>query len=163
MVGFFPLNNATAPVESPADVDSFFSSASATVTTVLPNVVLSTPAPSTPSYLFNSSIPAPTGKIMSTGLGTSTYIPALNTRHRNATLIPTVTPSPSLVTFIVTSDGQVVTSVSTVTPPMITLGQPAGWNLSNGNAALCVTASATTLWAFVSLAVILFTTDISLL
>ncbi len=134
MIGLYPLRNATAPVESPDEVASYFSSASATVATVLPNFLLSTPSPTTPPYAFNTSVRAPVGKIVSSGLATSTYSAVLGTRPSNATAIPTVSPSPTLFTFILTSNGQLVTSVSTAAAPSITLGAPPGWNPSGAPA-----------------------------
>ncbi|KIP08207.1 hypothetical protein PHLGIDRAFT_69749 [Phlebiopsis gigantea 11061_1 CR5-6] len=131
MIGLFPLRNATAPVQSPDEVASFFSAASATVSTVLPNFLLSTPSPTTPPYAFNTSVSVSVGEIVSSGLATSTYSPAIGSHHVNATAIPTLAPSPTLATFILTSDGQLVTSVSTAASPSITLGTPPGW--SNGS------------------------------
>ena len=136
MIGLYPLRNSSDPVQSPSDVSAFFSSASATVATVLPNVLLPTPTPTPPPYAFNISIPASAGALVASGLGTSTYSAVLNTRHPNATAIPTVTPSPSLVTFIITSNGEIVTSVSTAATPSVTLGQPAGYTVPNGVASL---------------------------
>ncbi|OCH95384.1 acid protease [Obba rivulosa] len=128
MIGLYPLNNASAPIESPEAVASFFSSASATVATTLPNFVLSTPSFTTPPYAFNTSVTAPPGLIVSSGLATSTYSPVLNTRHLDATALPTLSPSPTLFTLIQTnSAGQIVTSVSTALAPSVTLGQPPGW------------------------------------
>jgi len=128
MIGLYPLNNASAPVEPPEAVASFFSTASATVATALPNFVLSTPSFTTPPYAFNTSVKAPPGLIVSSGLAASTYSAVLNTRHPDATALPILSPSPTLFTFIQTNPaGQLVTSVSTATPPSITLGEPPGW------------------------------------
>jgi hypothetical protein len=128
MVGLYPLRNATAPVEPLQDVLSFFSTASATISTVLPNFLLPTPSPTVPPYAFNTSVKAKLGEIVSSGLATSTYSPAIGNHHMNATAIPTVTPSPTLVTFIITSDGEIVTSVSTASSVSVTLGAPPGWS-----------------------------------
>ncbi|KAI0925766.1 hypothetical protein AcW1_008107 [Taiwanofungus camphoratus] len=128
MIGFYPLNNASAPVEPMNVVNSFLSSVSATVATDLPNYVLPTPTYTTPAYAFNTSISAPPGLIVSTGLATSTYNPVLGTQYLNATAIPTVSPSPTLFTFILTlPSGQVSTSVSTASTASVTLGEPPGW------------------------------------
>lgn len=127
MIGLYPLRNATAPVEPLQDVLSYFSAASATIDTTLPNFLLPTPTPTVPPYAFNTSVPASVGEIVPSGLATSTYVAAIGNHHVNATAIPTLTPSPTLVTFIITSDGQVVTSVSTAPQPSITLGTPPGW------------------------------------
>ena len=126
MIGFYPLRNVSAPVESPSDVSAFFSSISHTISTTLPNFPISTPSFTTPPYLFNASVTAPAGQIVSSGLATSTYSPALGTHHLNASAIPTVTPSPTLQTFILTdASGHLSTSVSVA--PSVTLGTPPGW------------------------------------
>lgn len=128
MIGFYPLNNATAPVEGPAAVASYISSASAYVATTLPNYVIETPSYTTPPYAFNTSYTATPGLIMSTGLATDTYSPALAPANQNATAIPTITPSATLVTLFITGTaGQVSTSISTATTPSVTLGEPPGW------------------------------------
>lgn len=127
MIGLYPLRNASAPVQSPDEVASYFSSVSGTVTTILPNFLLPTPSPSAPPYIFNASVAALAGEIVASGLATSTYSPALLTHHVNPTAIPTVSPSPTLMTFIFTTNGELVTSVSTVPMPSITLGTPPGW------------------------------------
>ncbi|KAI0342755.1 acid protease [Trametopsis cervina] len=128
MIGLYPLRNASAPVQSPDVVESFFSSASATVTTDLPNFLLPTPSISPPAYIFNASISAPQGKVVSYGLATSTYVPALETNHVNQTAIPTVTPSPTVLTFIITTNGELITSISSAPTP--SLGLPPGWTSS---------------------------------
>ncbi|CAL1716742.1 unnamed protein product [Somion occarium] len=131
MVGFYPLRNASAPPETPDVISSFFSSVSATIATTLPNFVLPTPSFTTPPYAFNTSFSAPAGKIVSSGLATSTYSAALGTHHLNVSAIPTVSPSPTLATFILTdAAGHVSTSISTAVLPSVTLGAPPGW--SNG-------------------------------
>ncbi|GJE88752.1 A1 family peptidase [Phanerochaete sordida] len=126
-IGLYPLRNASAPVESPQAVASFFSAQSATVGTNLPNFLIPTPSPAVPSYTFNTSFSTKPGQIVSSGLATSTYSAAIGTHHVNATAIPTLSPSPTLFTLILTSDGQLVTSVSTAASPSITLGTPPGW------------------------------------
>ena len=133
MIGLYPLNNATSPVEPFDEVLSFFSSASDVIATTLPNFVLPTPTFSTPLYIFNTSVPAPAGEIVASGLATSTYSAALGTHHVNATAIPTLTPSPTLATFLITDPaGHIVTSVSTASLESVTLGQPPGWNAATG-------------------------------
>ncbi|KAI0747287.1 acid protease [Irpex lacteus] len=127
MIGLYALRNATAPAQSSDVVQAYFSSASATITTNLPNVLLPTPSSfSVPPYTFNASITAPQGKIMASGLATSTYSPVLATSgHPNQTAILTVTPSPTVFTFVVTTNGELVTSISSAPAP--SLGQPPGW------------------------------------
>ena len=158
MIGLYALRNATAPVETSDQLSSFFSSASATVATVLPNFVLSTPTPTTPAYAFNTSVPASIGEIVSSGLATSTYSPALNTRHPNATAIQTLSLVPTLVTFLITSDGQVVTSVSTAATPSVTLGAPPGYTPTSGSSAARVPLCMTALAGVVSLLLLLLRT-----
>ncbi|OBZ72451.1 Aspartic protease [Grifola frondosa] len=133
LIGLYPLNNASAPIESPDAVASFLSSASATIATALPNFVLSTPTFTTPPYAFNTSVKATPGEIVTSGLATSTYSAVLGTRTRDATALPTVSPSPTIFTLIQTdSSGHTITSVSTASVPSVTLGIPPGWILSSG-------------------------------
>ncbi|CCM00093.1 uncharacterized protein FIBRA_02120 [Fibroporia radiculosa] len=127
MIGFYPLRNSSVLVQSPATVSSYFSAASATVNTALPNYLLPTPTYTTPAYVFNTSIAAPLGLIVSSGLATSTYSPLLGTQSVNNSALPTVEPTPTLYTFFITYSGSVSTSVSTVPQPSITLGEPPGW------------------------------------
>jgi hypothetical protein len=132
MIGLYTLGNGTDTGETPDAVASFFSSASATVTTTLPNYVIPNPTYSTPPYGFNSSIPAPVGGIVASGLATSTYSPIIGQGTFNVTALPTISPSPSLTTLTVTNSyGQLTTSVSTHALPAVTLGMPAGWNGSS--------------------------------
>ncbi|KDQ59263.1 hypothetical protein JAAARDRAFT_657647 [Jaapia argillacea MUCL 33604] len=127
MIGLYPLNNASALPETPAFISSFLSSASATIATALPNFVLATPTYTTPPYAFNTSIPASLGEIVSSDLALSTYSPLLE-RTANATGIPTVSPSPTRATLILTDpQGDVFTSISTASIPSVTLGVPPGW------------------------------------
>jgi len=134
MIGLFPLHNISDPIESQDTINSYFSTASATIATTLPNFLLPTPSFSTlPSYLFNTSIPASQGEIVSSGLATSTYSPVLDTHHLNATALATLSPSPTLFTLVVTDGaGHVETSVSTASVPTVTLGTPPGWTSSSG-------------------------------
>ncbi|KAI0649100.1 acid protease [Trametes meyenii] len=128
MIGFYPVNNATAPIEPYASVSAFLASYSATVATTLPNFPLATPAPTTPAYAFNASVPASAGALVRSGLATSTYAPLLASRHPNATALPAITPSPTVATFILTdTSGRTLTSVSTASQASVTLGVPAGW------------------------------------
>ena len=131
MIGLYPLRNSTDPVEQPAAVSSFFSSASATVATELPNFVLSTPSPTTPPYAFNTSIAATVtpGQLVPSALATSTYSALLQSKHRNLSALATLLPSPTLQTFVITdTSGHTVTSVSTAAS--VTLGVPPGWTPS---------------------------------
>lgn len=127
MIGLYPLRNATEPPQSSDVIDAYFSTASATITTTLPNVLLPTPSSlSIPPYTFNASITAPQGKVVASGLATSTYSPVLVTSgHPNRTAILTVSPSPTVFTFVVTTNGELVTSISSAATP--SLGQPPGW------------------------------------
>ncbi|KAL7279207.1 hypothetical protein ACG7TL_007047 [Trametes sanguinea] len=136
IVGFYPLRNATAPIPPPASASAFFASYSATVPTTLPNFLLATPTFTTPTYTFNASVSAHTGELVATGLATSTYAALFGTRgHPNATALPTITPSPTVVTFVITdTSGRTLTSVSTASQASITLGVPAGWKVSAARA-----------------------------
>jgi len=134
-IGFYPLNNATETVQASA-VAAYFASASATVATTLPNSLLSTPsALSTPSYAFNSSIPASTGGIVTSALATSTYSPIFGQKLANVTSLPAITPDPTVTTITSTNaQGQVTTTTSTLVA-VVTLGVPPGWSAASG---LCV-------------------------
>ncbi|RDX57277.1 acid protease [Lentinus brumalis] len=144
MVGFYPLSNATTLTESVNSVSAFLASYSATVPTTLPNFLLSTPTVTTPSYTFNASISATPGKVVKTGLGTSTYSALLNSKHLNATAIPTLTPSPTVATLILTdTSGHTLTTTSTAFHRSITLGVPEGWQ---GNSASVSFASRPLAW-----------------
>jgi hypothetical protein len=154
MIGLYPLRNSTAPVQSLDDVQAYFSSASVTVATDLPNFLLPTPSVSAPSYVFNASVTAPQGKIVQSGLATSTYSPALVTpNHFNQTAILTVSPSPTLMTFIITTNGELVTSISTAPAP--SLGLPPGWTNGACRATAGVPISITLLAGIATLSVIL--------
>jgi hypothetical protein len=129
MVGLYSLRNETATVESPDFVSSFFSTASETIATTLPNFPLSTPSYSTPPYTFNTSVPVSLGETVSSDLATSTYSPIVGIDFFNASALPTISPPPTLVTFILTnSDGVLTTSTSTIASPSVTLGIPPGWS-----------------------------------
>ncbi|KAK2463404.1 hypothetical protein APHAL10511_004490 [Amanita phalloides] len=126
MIGLYSLSNGTNMTETAAAVSSFLSLESATIATTLPNVILPTPTYAIPSYIFNSSIPAPVGGIVSSGLATSTYSPILG---HNVTALPTISPSPTLMTLTFTNSiGRLTTSVSTEAVAEATLGVPPGWN-----------------------------------
>lgn len=132
MIGFYPLSNTTTPSESQADISSFLSSMSATVATTLPNSLLYTPSYTTPAYTFNTSVTASIGGIVSAALATSTYSAIFGTSLSHvaaATAIPTVSPSPTLATLILTNDaGFVTTSTSSLVESSVTLGVPPGWS-----------------------------------
>lgn len=129
MIGLYPIQTNTSTVESTDFVSSFFSSISATVATTLPNFLLTPSTYTTPSYTFNTSVSAPTGGIVTTALATSTYSPIFG-NQTNLSAIPTITPIPTLLTFLVTDpSGMVKTSVSL--EPSITLGVPPGWSAAS--------------------------------
>jgi hypothetical protein len=123
----YSLRNITAPPETPEQVQSILSSLSATVTTTLPNFLVPTPTFTIPAYIFNTSVSRLNSGIARTGLATSTYEPILSLAAKASAILPGVTPSPTLATFIMTdSAGMVVTSTSRYAQP--TLGVPPGWN-----------------------------------
>lgn len=129
MIGLYSLNNGANSTETPAVVASFLSSESATIATTLPNFVMPSPTYTTPPYGFNSSIPAPVGGIVPSGLATSTYSPILGLSVFNVTALPTISPLPTLMTLIITNSyGQLTTSISTDAMAAVTLGVPPGWN-----------------------------------
>ena len=116
LIGLYPLRNSTAAVQSPSVVSSIFSAASATVETSLPNYLVPTPTYTTPAYIFNTSVTAPPGLLVSSGLSASTYSPLLGTGYLNISAIPTVMPSPTLLTFLITESGGVSTSTTAKRP-----------------------------------------------
>jgi hypothetical protein len=129
MIGLYPLRNATDVPETPSAVSSILSSLSATVATTLPNFPLSTPSYTTPAYAFNTSVPAQAGKIVSSGLATSTYSPIVQHSVFNVSALPTVSPSPTVFTFMLTdASGLIHTSTSTRSVPSVVLGVPPGWS-----------------------------------
>ncbi|KAF8071741.1 aspartic peptidase A1 [Lyophyllum atratum] len=130
LIGLYPLYNTTDIPDTPDSIASILSSLSATVPTTLPNFLIPTPTFTTPPYAFNTSVShAPKG-IVSSDLATSTYSPIIGPQSMfNASALPLITPSPTLMTFIVTnSAGFIVTSTSTLAEPSVTLGVPPGWN-----------------------------------
>ncbi|KAI0690006.1 aspartic peptidase domain-containing protein [Cytidiella melzeri] len=154
MIGLYPLRNGSASVQSPDIVEAFFSSVSATVTTDLPNFLLPTPSISAPPYAFNASITAPQGKVVQSGLATSTYSPALLTaNHINQTAILTVSPSPTILTFVITTNGELITSISAAATP--SLGQPPGWTSGSSRLTTRVPTAMTLLAGTVTLSVIM--------
>jgi hypothetical protein len=129
MIGLYPLQNATNVSETSGAVSSILSSLSATVATTLPNFPLATPSFTTPLYAFNTSVPAQVGKIVSSGLATSTYSPIVQHDVFNVSALPTVSPSPTVFTFILTdASGLPHTSTSTISLPSVALGVPPGWS-----------------------------------
>ncbi|KAG1750754.1 acid protease [Suillus lakei] len=122
MIGLYPRNNASAPVQPFSVVESSLASESATIATTLPNFVLSTPTYTTPSYAFNTSVPAVYGEIAQSELATSTYSPLIAI---NATALPQVTGAYTLL--VTNSNGAVVTSTYQISQPSVTLGVPPGW------------------------------------
>ncbi|KAG1866830.1 acid protease [Suillus subluteus] len=132
MIGLYPCNNASAPVQPFSVVES---SLSVTIATTLPNFVLSTPTYTTPSYAFNTSVPAVYGEIVQSELATSTYSPLMGTLAVNATALPQVTGAYTL--FVTNANGAVVTSTSHISQPSVTLGVPPGWS-GAASRSLCV-------------------------
>ncbi|KAH8994863.1 acid protease [Lactarius akahatsu] len=135
-IGLYPLQPPSAVPLSQAALSALFSSLSLTVPTTLPNFVVSTPTLTTPSYIFNTSVP--TSVVAVSDLATSTYSPLIEkvvngvTETPNVTALPGVTPAPTLATLIITdSSGEVHTTVATLTTSSVVLGRPAGYNSAN--------------------------------
>ena len=132
MIGLYPLyNNTNITTQSPSDISSFLSAASATIATTLPNFLVPTPTYTTPPYGFNTSVAATIGGIVSSGLANTTYTALLGekTSLTNISALPIVTPPPSIVTLLVTdSIGLVSTTVLTNSMTTVTLGVPPGWS-----------------------------------
>ncbi|KAF9468109.1 aspartic peptidase A1 [Collybia nuda] len=130
MIGLYPLRNATDKPETTDSVASILSSISATVATTIPNFLLPTPTFTTPAYAFNTSVSAAIGGIVSSGLAPSTYRPILG--NLNVSAIPTISPSPTLVTLVVTDgSGAIATSIQSMAAVSVTLGVPPGWNAAH--------------------------------
>ncbi|KAF8553950.1 acid protease [Imleria badia] len=130
MIGLYALTNSSAPVESPASVSAFFSSASATLATILPNYLLPTPTYTTPPYAFNTSVPATLGEIVDSELATSTYLPIVVSPAIGATALPVVSDQYTLIAT--NAQGMVVTSTYHLTEPTVVLGEPPGWSGTRG-------------------------------
>lgn len=127
MIGFYPLSNVTTIAQNATEISSFFSSARATVATNLPNSLLPTPSASTPPYIFNTSVPATIGAIMTTALGDDNYSAILTGNAVNTSALPIITPPPTLVTLILTDQsGALTTSLEHVTTSSVALGVPPG-------------------------------------
>ena len=159
MIGFYPTRNESWTPEASPNVSSLLSSPSATIATTLPNVILPTPTYTTPIYTFNASVPAGIGDVVSTGLATSTYSPILSHSPFNFSALPTVSPSPTLFTFIITdTSGHVVAETWTFSTPTFTLGVPPGWNAGSRRDTSLVTLTLPFLIAWC----IFYSTDICL-
>ena len=131
MVGFYALSNSSTSPESPQNISSYLSSASATIATTLPNFPLATPSPTTLSYIFNASVSASLGEIALSEHATSTYSPIVGPDFYNASALPTISPSPTVTTVVTTnSAGLSTTFTQAITQASITLGVPPGWNSS---------------------------------
>ncbi|KAH0585392.1 hypothetical protein H2248_008632 [Termitomyces sp. 'cryptogamus'] len=155
LIGLYPLHNTTDSQETPDSLSSVFSSLSATIATTLPNFLLPTPTYTTPPYAFNTSVSHLPNGIATSGLATSTYRPIIGTRSSvNVTVLPGITPTPSLVTFIITNSvGSVVTTTSTVAEPSVKLGVPPGWNagiLSHTTSLMAVFLGSIMSWLFIN-------------
>ncbi|KAH9959623.1 aspartic peptidase domain-containing protein [Russula dissimulans] len=138
-IGLYPLRPATATPLPPASLSALFSSLSLTVPTTLPNYVVPTPTLTTPSYIFNSSVP--TSALDVSDLATSTYSPLIEevvngaTVKLNITTLPGVTPTPTLSTLVLTdASGAVHTTVTPLPVSTVVLGRPPGSN--SGSATL---------------------------
>ncbi|KAI0264506.1 aspartic peptidase domain-containing protein [Gloeopeniophorella convolvens] len=133
MIGLYPLQPTPATPLPSASLSALFSSLSLIVPTTLPNFVISTPTFTTSPYIFNTSVPA--SVVAATDLATSTYAPIIAkvvngvTQNFNASALPTITPTPTLATILLTgADGAVRTSVSPLPTSSVVLGQPPGSN-----------------------------------
>ncbi|KAK7033121.1 hypothetical protein R3P38DRAFT_3186668 [Favolaschia claudopus] len=132
-IGFYPLNNGSE-TEDAASIAAYFASVSATIPTTLPNSLLPTPSFSTPSYAFNSSIPASTGGIVTSALAISTYSAIFGKKTTvNVTSLPGVTPEPTVTVITTTNEQSDVTIITSSLPvAAVTLGIPPGWNAASG-------------------------------
>jgi hypothetical protein len=123
-IGLYSLQPASSVPLSPASLSAYFSSESSTVTTTLPNFVVSTPSLTTSSYIFNTSVP--TTDVAQTGLATSTYSPLIAnvvngvTEQLDVTALPV---APSTATVLPTSS--------------VVLGRPPGYTSAGRIVAPC--------------------------
>lgn len=131
-IGLYSLRQGAVPL-SPASLSAFFSSQSETVATNLPNYIVPTPSPTTPSYIFNTSVPI--SVVVATDLATSTYSPLIEqvangvSQKLVVTALPEATPTPTLETLILTdASGVVHTTVSPLPISTVILGRPPGYN-----------------------------------
>ncbi|KAL0575173.1 hypothetical protein V5O48_006795 [Marasmius crinis-equi] len=125
MIGLYALNTTNMT----ASISSFFSSASATVATILPNSLLNTPSATTAPYGLNSSFTAPTGGVVASGLANSTYSPILGQEPTNISALPIITASPTVETFTLTdATGGLTTTTSRHPVASVVLGVPPGWS-----------------------------------
>ncbi|KJA26326.1 hypothetical protein HYPSUDRAFT_64051 [Hypholoma sublateritium FD-334 SS-4] len=144
LIGLYSLQNNTNITQTPADILSFISSASATVATTLPNFLLPSPTFTTPPYAFNTSVSASVGGIVTTGLANTTYSAIFGQKASltNVSALPAITPPPLVVTLVVTNSLG-ATTTTTVSRPMmsVTLGLPSASAGSAGATAPLTTLS----------------------
>jgi hypothetical protein len=123
-IGLYPLQPASSVPLSQPLLSAYFSSMSLTVTTTLPNYVVSTPTLTTSSYIFNTSVP--TTAVAQTDLATSTYSPLIAnivngvTEQLDVTALPV---APSTATVLPTSS--------------VVLGRPPGYSSGDRIVAPC--------------------------
>jgi hypothetical protein len=137
IIGFYHLRNATelanlTTSQTPEYISSYLASISATYPTTLPNVILPTPSYTTPAYTLNTSVSAPVGAVLTSGLATSTYTPLFGTRTplaiANVSAVPTVKPEPTVSTYTITdSAGQVTIQTTVLQQTPVPLGVVPGW------------------------------------
>ncbi|KAF5359403.1 hypothetical protein D9756_003391 [Leucocoprinus leucothites] len=133
-IGLYPLGtrpvstNTTGTLVHPSPQTMTAFTPQTTIQADLPNSLIPTPTFTTPAYAFNTSVPATIGGIVQSGLATSTYSPILAhvqaTTGFNASVLPTISPSPSVTT--ITTNGITTTSAVSSTP--LHLGVPPGWS-----------------------------------
>jgi len=133
LIGLYPLRQGPPVPLVPASLSALFSSLSLAVATTLPNFVLPTPTLTTPAYIFNTSVPATVPAV--SDLATSAYTPLIEpvvngvTQKLSVTVLPKVTPTPTLATLILTDgSGAVRTTVSPLPVSTVVLGRPPGFN-----------------------------------
>ncbi|THH14213.1 hypothetical protein EW146_g6091 [Bondarzewia mesenterica] len=150
MIGLYPLTPANATALPEASLSSLFSSLSLTVATALPNSLVAAPIYSTPSYIFNTSVPT---SVLATNLATSTYAPLFSAMDAaaagegsgkfNFSALPQATPSPTQTTLVLTDkSGMVYTTTSVAATPNAVLGEPYGWTSGAGAVRTSITAIA---------------------
>jgi hypothetical protein len=135
------MNNATAGALGGLAPSQVTPPLKTLVEGTLPNSLLSTPTFTTLPYAFNTSVPASIGGLVNSGLATSTYKAILahaqESNGFNASAIPTISPTPFVIT--ITTDGKTTTETLPVTAVPLGLDyQNAGSSLLSRVEMTCV-------------------------
>lgn len=153
MIGLYSSQaNGTVPTPIPQpSLSAMFSSLSMTVATNLPNALLPTPTYTTPSYVFNTSVP--TRSPIQNDLATSTYHPLLASgKSVDANDLPLLVPGQIVLT---SSNGAVYTSTQPPATATASLGYYPGQQISRAGETRVVTLATLLLGISLGLALLL--------